>query len=976
MAHTNSSAFRVTSSLMLSVAYFAAAVGVWGIANHQISADTVATGASCVAPYQASETFEGFSNGTSLASAHSDWTVNNSGGTATAIAQNSLLPAIDPMTNLYLGAGTAQSISIPIRTTKTGDVSFDWTVEAVSSTTKAFSQAVSLVGPNGTLFSIRYYSNAGTGAYGSSPVHGYQYLDEASGQYVDFSPSMPTNYSHVPLHWDNSSFTAFGGTPISYMSPSTIGAVNRLVFSFSGTTQPSILAPLGVGIDNINYPAGTGTPCIQNIQTPVTPGSYSAISGMNFANGDAVTLTGGPSPITLTLANHDGSDGTFMVPTTATTGTYNVTVTNSLGTSNIASLVVNASSSTPTTTPTTAPTNTLTNSTGLVCASGDTGKDATEAFDSFTDGQTSGFGWNTDVWPSTSATIKTAAGKTGNGLELADTNSAVGYQAYVGATHAIRSSTTGSVSVDVKPSVTTGRFTMILNSAKGNAVYAYLSPSDTYEVWDNATTSTTSAAGTQDPKYIRVGTTQYGVGSWINLKLDWDSNAKTFNLYADGTKLNTAALPFSYMENAGAITSVEFETGWESATGSGFTGTYDLDNVVYPGCSDGSLALSVSPTSGTAPLNVTAAVTLPTTNVLNGPSAEVNDVNAASSSHLTYTRDSSTGALNFTGAPTASTLDASNGKCWLYDLDQDKINQLQWKQTLADKAVIDSNISWNDTDPTTGTAGTMELGGIGLIDNNGNFLDWAGFTDGWGTINSGGYGLVAAAVADGQKPTLQCNVGTVGSTAASEFTVAEPTSGTPLDGNNSSFKAFTSPTGSSHIQIVKNGQDIKLYVDGTMVKEHTVSGTIAGVAIGVAGFPTYPFGKFSVTSLKTIDSTLKMDFGDNALATCIVGATVTCDNSSFAPTGGAANVSIPHTYASAGSYTVTAKNAGQTASQGVTVTAGSGSSGAGTAAVAAAAKLISSGGSLWVNLGIAFLFSLVTTYFIVRRRPISEVHTA
>ena len=964
MAHTNSSAFRVTSSLMLSVAYFATAIGVWGIVNHQISADSVPTGASCVAPYQASETFEGFSNGTSLASAHSDWTANNSGGTATAIAQNSLLPAIDPMTNLYLGAGTAQSISIPIRTTKTGDVSFDWTVEAVSSTTKAFSQAVSLVGPNGTLFSIRYYSNAGTGAYGSAPAHGYQYLDEASGQYVDFSPSMPTNYSHVPLHWDGSAFTAFGGTPISYTSPSTIGAVNRLVFSFSGTTQPSILAPLGVGIDNIDYPAGTGTPCIQNIQTPVTLGSYSAVSGMNFANGDAVTLTGGASPIALTLANHDGNDGTFVVPSTASTGTYNVTVTNSLGTSNIASLVVNAASSTttPITTPTTAPTNTLTNSTGLVCSSNDTGKDATETFDSFTDGQTSGFGWNTDIWPSTSATVKTTAGKTGNGLELADTNSAAGYQAYAGVTHAIRSSTTGSVSVDVKPSVTTGRFTMILNSAKGNAVYAYLSPSDTYEVWDNATTSTTSAAGTQDPKYIRVGTTQYGVGSWINLKLEWDSNAKTFNVYADGTKLNAAALPFSYVENAGAITSVEFETGWESATGSGFTGTYDLDNVVYPGCSDGSLALSVSPTSGTAPLATVSTVTLPTTNVLNKASTELNDVGAASGSHLTYTRDSSTGALNFTGAPTASTLDASNGKCWLYDLDQNKINQLQWKQTLPDKAVVDSNISWDASDPVGGTRGTMELGGIGLIDGSGNLLDWAGFTDGNGTM--GQYGSLAVAVPDGTKSTLTCNV----SPANAEFTVANPTDGT----------ALTDTTGSSHIQIVKNGQDVKLYVDGKMVKEHTITGTIAGVAVAVSGFPTYSFNRFNVTSLQTTDGTLGMDFSDGTKTTCTVGATTSCDNSVTA-TGGGITPSLVHTFAAAGEYNVTAANAGQTATQKVTVTAGgtftAQSSNSGSGATSAAAKLISSGGSLWVNLGIAFLFSIVTTFALLRRKTV-PVQTA
>jgi len=308
-------------------------------------------------------------------------------------------------------------------------------------------------------------------------------------------------------------------------------------------------------------------------------GTQATLSGTALpASGNSVTLTSASS-IATPIPNVAATGGTtmaFTVPASLTPGPYAVTVKNAAG-------AVIASSQPLTFT-------VILPSSPLSCVAGDVGKQTSDDFESFADGATQDFGWRTITYPSTSVSIKKDQGKSGNGLVLVDANSAAGYEAHALAERQMKKSPTGTVNFDVKPSQTTGRFTFVLGGAKGDFLYGYLSPTGTVEVWNDAMTS--------GSKYVRVGTATYTANQWVTVKLDWNSTSKTADLSLNGTKINSQPIPYSYLANADDVAYFQLFTGY----GESWQGTYAIDNVTYPGCVG--MTLSVSPTSGTAPLSV------------------------------------------------------------------------------------------------------------------------------------------------------------------------------------------------------------------------------------------------------------------------------------------------------------------------------------------------------------------------------------
>lgn len=1051
-----SRAFFVTSTIVLSVAYFSIAIGTWLIQGGRLttSADVVAP-TMCQPPFQNAEAFfnypgNGSMNATALLPTSAGWTVT--GG------ENMQL--VDQPIHALTSVNTLQTtISRPIRPTREGYLQFAAAARNLNQAANANQQigqvTVTLASAQGPLFKMRRQSLT----IGTPGLMEWQRYDDLSGNWVNFIPNPGGAAQIVPnsdpmvapvswaIVWTASGVNAMldvlqgtvGQVPWSY--PDHAGPVTRVTFDSNGA-QGNLLGWFG-------WPDGTGTPCISSVNPAQgRAGDQITLSGINFTPNGTTKVHLGTAPLVdLGTVNAAGSQGTFTVPTGLAAGTVSLKVTNDFGESNTVQFTVleaavttwnihglvfedldgdgvldssesplagktvslsgdatatATTSSTGTfefptlmkdknytltlatpdthvaTTPATKqfvaadfasgtatynfgikPKPTVFGGTSLICAADQDRRPVSENFELMTDGQTNNLGWTTIAGPNTSAMVRREAGKTGNGLLLVDTNSAATADAQILLQKVIPASDRGTVTFDIKPAQTNAFFALALRQADGTTsrenVVLYL--------WNDGTIRALDSTKQGDDRFVQLGTATYTANEWQRLSVSWTPTGVTIS--RNGQSLTTQPISYSFPQNIKPVVSLDLRT---SADDQPSAGTVTLDNLEVPGCGSG-LGLSVAPQQGPAPLDVTATATLPYTNLLNETTTTQSDVGATTGASVTQNRKPETGALEISDVPkpTGSPLDV---KQWLYDLDQSKINQLQWKRTIPDNATVEAKLSWTTADDGT-TRGTL-LGGLGFIDSDGLFQDWVGVND-HGT-DEGSYGSVDVAVRDGQRPTFDPAHPT-----QPEFTQVLP---------QTNAQTLVASSGSVNLTLRRTGSTIKIYVDNTLVKEHELTGTLGGIALGLAGLKDTAFGTLTIEALRLTNAEVGWNFGDGSQARCTLGTK--CQATGIS--GESATV-IKHTYTKPGQYQVTVSNSGQevtsqvSASTTVTVTppTGSGSNqGGGTVPTSSLnstsssgssprsgstmTSLVSTGGNLFFNLSVALLLSVVTAYALLRRR--------
>lgn len=250
-----------------------------------------------------------------------------------------------------------------------------------------------------------------------------------------------------------------------------------------------------------------------------------------------------------------------------------------------------------------------------------TPSEITETFETFTAGQTSLSGWTIFNDVATSVTVRDNTGIPGKAVELSDANAQTGSASgrFTGAAYLIKSiqpSPSGSASFDVFAKQTTGQLGFEVFGEKGDFIYLYMDDNGEFRYWNQT-------AGA----YVGLGKT-YVANQWYHIEVRWFGT--TFDVLIDGQKINSAPLPYSYPANAGSAYYVYFFTGGQSVQGTGYTGTFLIDNVRYPGCSG-----SPSPSPTPSPLCRTAprlsrfpgTGTTNINNLLSNPLAELKSVN-------------------------------------------------------------------------------------------------------------------------------------------------------------------------------------------------------------------------------------------------------------------------------------------------------------------------------------------------------------
>lgn len=964
--HSRSRMFKVSASLLLSTAYFVAAIGVWMIAQGDLDTTADISGVACTPAFQATDTFNNGGVGSSIA-LPTGWQFDT-GSTQIGIVDRN----ISRVQQDDAWAAAFGRIQRSTRQARQGEMMFKLALASPSVfgqfngnvTSSQFD--ISLPTQSGSPLALRYTGTATTG--------GLQYRDPLSGEYrpleyregsapfgvptAGMEPITTRGLGDQATGYDVSFTVRWDGTSFTVEAPSLAADSGGALSGFSKTyryAQNDATSITGVTVSNvlvqqITYPAGDSVPCLTAI-TPATaaPGATVTLTGSQFeSSGMKVLLTN--NGVTRTVDSGISVTGTtsltFTVPTDLAEGSYTVKVSNAAGTSNQSQTLLVG--------PGTGGISTGPGTLSLVCAEGDPVKASTDTFDAFADGATD-FGWVQQNGPNTSSTIRTYAGKSGNGIQMSDSNGGEGYAHQALLQRAFRPSASGEVSFDLRPHQRTGRLSAVISNkpqtGQSDAGFFYFSPSGTYEYWSYA----------PNTGYLRIGSGTYEANQWYRVKLTWSN--QTYNVFVNDQQLNTSPLPFVYQNNSGPLSMLQLDTSWGQAS----TGVFDIDNVTYPGCGE-SLGLTVKPTTGVAPLEVTATALLPAKNLLREAASEVSDVDAGTGQKLTTTQGDD-GVITVTDVPLSTapggTLPNPLGstKCWLYDLDQNKVNQLQWKQTVPDRAMVTARLSWQIAQ-AQGDRGSTMLGGIGLIDGSGFLHNWVGFLEG----NQGTNGLLAAATRDYQTINVVCN-GISARDTKGEWVAASPTQDWAAMATTGS-KHLSSGTGSATVKILRDGTHIKLYVDNKLVKEGDMQGSVAGIAFATSGLPGYPYGTLKLESLKLEDAGLTWNFGDGTAA---LSTTET---------------EVKHTYAKAGSYdlslvvgpdtakqpvlvtTFTSQGSGGNAPGGTNTSSGSGTSGNGPAEAAkkAVAALVASGGSLTVNLGIAAILALGTTYLMLRRK--------
>ncbi len=649
--------FKVSASLLLSTAYFVAAIGVWMVQSTRPTADTAATTATC-AP--AGQVTDGFNESKVVSGGGipvpTGWTAD--AGTVLYGVDRNISRDDNGDAWLAIQGRIVRATRETLSGTATFKLSTQFGYGGSYPTIPPFD--VTLLTKSGAPLTVRIHPQGILIVPNDvSSVQFTEYRDPLSGEFKKVENAQPIPNPFAPgtielpyspmsgevshentvsrditftISWNGTNFTLespfasnLGGSTKSKSYRYAQGDPTAITgIALTGQAGAAASPTMNLLAQSVTYPAGSSEPCV----TGITPGSGStgtvvAVTGNQFevsglkvtmqpTSGDPITIDSG---IIATLGTKptDGSAPalgadtlTFTVPAGTKDGVYQVGVTNSAGPSKQTQpFTVGATSAAAGV---------------LACATNDPGKQVTDDFESYADGSTSFGLWGRTIGSSTTtATVKQGVGKSGNGLELADGSSATDASGAVTVSHTLKPAGVGSVSVDVKPAQTTGRSSLTLASAKGELITVSLAPDGSIQRFDDS-----QAAGS---KFVKIGTASYKANEYQTLKIDWDGGKKTFDLTVNGTKVNEQPLPVSFAANAGDVTSLAITSA--DPTGAS-TGTVTIDTVTFPGCAN-AFGVSVVPTSGNAPLTVNATAFLPAS----GPGS--NESVSASAGVITWT---------------------------------------------------------------------------------------------------------------------------------------------------------------------------------------------------------------------------------------------------------------------------------------------------------------------------------------------------
>ncbi len=639
-----SRAFFVTSTLVLSFAYLAVAAGLWLVQSGGIET-TAETISSTVACTPASQVTDGFNESKVVSGGGipvpTGWTAD-SGTILYGVDRN-----ISRDDNGDAWMAIQGRIVRPTRETLSGTATFKLSTQFGygGSSSPILPYDVTLLTKSGSPLTVRF---APASTVPNTPV---QYRDPLTGEFkpVENAQTISNPFSGGQLTapftiWgggvrentfsSDTTFTvSWDGTSFTLESPNTIDpiingpVIHSKTYRYSqndptAITGIALTGQAGVAASptmnllaqSVTYPAGTSGPCLTGLAPNQGPGGTEVTltgtqfetSGMSVTlkptTGETITLrenlTINPEKTTLKFKVPMGTPlGPYQVGLISSTGpsgqTFTFTVTDSAAppTPSTLSLAVDPTSGlaplSVTATATGIPPMTATNT---ACAAGATTAPLTESFDSFKDGDTA-FGWTVTAHPDTTVAVKTTAGKSGNGLELLDRNANAGYANQAELSRAFKEQAVGSLSFDVQPKQTTGRFQVGFFTKDGqDGGLVYLAPGGTFQYWDYQTPG----------GYVGVGSKSYTANQWTNLKLSWKGT--TYDVFVDGEKLNASPLPFLYRgRTASLVNNTQLVTGW----GGSDTGTFWIDNVSLPGCSSDPL-LTWEFGDGSAPLVGTA----------------------------------------------------------------------------------------------------------------------------------------------------------------------------------------------------------------------------------------------------------------------------------------------------------------------------------------------------------------------------------
>lgn len=648
-----SRAFLVTSSLVLSFAYVAVAVGLWLIQSGKIetTADTVSATAVCAPPTQVTDTFGAErTDGGEIKPA--GWTADagqilrgwNVGGSSRAArdVHTMSLNAAD----IGVGSGGNVRATKLTRETKDGSIHlvfYGTTPQPINHGASPpfypppYTVNFSLLLKNQPALSFRITNPAAkfdptSGALLEPQVATFQAFDPITEQFQNvmahlpavpalgtpardgaFTPGSIEQLGDYSVTRYDLTLTWTGGNSVTVAGDGLTSFPLKLVASDPKSVIG--LALTGGHWVSVEYPAGTSGPCLTGLAPNQGPGSTEVtLSGSQFeatgmkvtlkpTNGETITLQ---SDLTISA---DGKSLKFKVPIGTPLGPYQVGVTSSTGPSGQTHTFTVTDKAAPTPTPSTlslavdplsgvAPLTVRGNASGvpnssntsISCATSDAALTVSEGFESFKDGTTD-FGWTITPHPGTTVAIKATAGKTGNGIELVDSNATAGYAHQAELARSFREQSEGSLTLDVQPKQTSGRFQLGFYTKDGqDGGLLYFAPGGGFQYWDY-----------QIPGgYIGIGSQSYKANQWYTVRIAW--KGASYDVFIDNQKLNASPLPFLYRgRTTSPVNNVQLVTGWGGAD----TGTFLVDNVSVPGCSSAPL-LTWEFGDGSAPLVGTA----------------------------------------------------------------------------------------------------------------------------------------------------------------------------------------------------------------------------------------------------------------------------------------------------------------------------------------------------------------------------------